>query len=87
MKLGNLFKVSHFWDKDQICVAPCWRNTELLKHILNNLNYTLAQNVPISLKKERMKIVRPRSLQRWEVPKSLKNLIREGNGGQCLGML
>ena len=59
----------------------------LLKNILNNLNYTLAQNVPISLKKERMKTVRPRSLQRWEVPKSLKNLVREGNGGQRLGML
>ena len=25
---------------------------ELLKNILNNLNYTLAQNMPISLKKK-----------------------------------
>ena len=43
--------------------------------------------MPISLKKKRMKTVQPKSLQRWKVSKSLKNLVREGNSGQRLGML
>ena len=60
---------------------------KLLKNILNSLNYTLAQDVPISLKKERVKSVRPRSLQRREASESFKNFIREGNGGQLMGML
>ena len=34
-----------------------------------------------------MKTVRPKSLQRWKVSKSLQDLIREGDGGQRLGML
>ena len=59
----------------------------MLKNILNSLNYTLAHNVPISLKKERVKSVRSRSLQWREASESFKNLIREGNGGQLLGML
>ena len=60
---------------------------KLLKNILNSLNYTLAQDVPISLKKERVKSVRPRSLQRREASKGFKNFIRVGDGGQLMGML
>ena len=59
----------------------------MLKNILNSLNYTLAQDVPISLKKERVKSVRSKSLQRREASESFKNFIREGNGGQLMGML
>ena len=62
-------------------MALCWRDTELLKNILNNLNYTLAQNVPISMKKERMKTVWPKSLQRWEVSKGLQDLVGGWGGG------
>ena len=43
--------------------------------------------MPISLKKERVKSVRSRSLQRREASESFKNFIREGNGGQLMGML
>ena len=86
-KLGDVVRVSHFKDKDQVCMTPCWRDMKLLKNILNSLNYTLAHNVPISLKKERVKSVRSRSLQWREASKSFKNLVREGNGGQLLGML
>ena len=86
-KLGDVFKVSHFRDKDHVCMAPrCW-DMKMLKNILNSLNYALAQDVPISLKKERVKSVRPRSLQRREASEGVKNFIREGDGGQLMGML
>ena len=68
-------------------MTPCWRDTKLLKNILNSLNYTLAHNVPISLKKERVKSARSKSLQWREASESFKNLVREENGGQLLGML
>ena len=60
---------------------------KLLKNILNSLNYTLAQDVPISLEEERVKSVQSRSLQWREAFESFKNFIRERNGGHLLGML
>ena len=59
----------------------------MLKNILNSLNYTLAQDVPISLEEECVKSVRSRSLQWREAFESFKNFIRERNGGHLLGML
>ena len=61
-KLIDQFRVGNFWDEDQVCVPPGWRNCEMLKNVLNNFNDARAQTRPVSLEKESVVAIWSRSL-------------------------
>ena len=46
--------MGYFWNKHQICDASTWRDHELLKDFLNDLNDVGAQICPFFLEKKRM---------------------------------
>ena len=54
MELRDQFRVGNFRNKDQVCVPPIMRDSEMLKNVLNNLNDAWSQTRPVSLDKERM---------------------------------
>ena len=61
-------------------MAPRCRDMKLLKNILNSLNYALAQDVPISLKKERVKSVLGNTFLRDNArKKSYAEILQEDN--------
>ena len=61
-KLVDQFRVAHFRNKDQVCFPPRWRNREILKNVLNNLNDARAQTRPVRLEKESVVAIWSRSL-------------------------